>query len=703
MMLRSDAPDLAPDKLYALWAGLTRELGNVFDAHGVCAAAAYEIAVLSGNTVVVGLSDQQGAYYDVWLCPPNGDITQTRWSHENASLDALLAGGDNGAAIWQSKYDLPAAEVMRSELWLQAREAVLMVSLPNPPTADNLVPAGALALLDPPADSWLTAENIAPLAQHITTFLERAVLRQKAMQQEVEFDLVYSLTFLLSQTLNLDRIFSAIIDPVRRMLNVETVSIGLVDPISAEILFVDALLGPEFQHLPQVRLQRGQGIAGWVAEHREPLIVNNVYKDRRFFARIDSKSGFRTHSILCVPLAVEEQVIGVLEAINKRSGDFSDSDLRLVQAITGPLAAAIQNAWLHADVLAEKRRVETIFANMSEGMLTVNAEGWVTAANDAFLTLSRNEEGDLTGQPAEEVVVIDAAGGFAAFMQQVMQATDSETPQLAGNLQQKNREWVPVLISGAPIQDEEGQISEAIYVFSDLRQIREVERMRDDFFHNIIHELRTPLATILMYARLLREGKARNDQPKADRFLGVIERESDRLQHMVRQMLQVVKLDARELQRSSGQVSLNQIFEEMLPPLADRATEKGLSFRQRIPPSLPPVNGDREMLYMIFKNLVENAIKFSLSGTIAVSGTVDGQMIQIEVQDEGIGIPTESIPNLFKRFYRTQRAVERGIAGTGLGLYMVMEGIDKHNGTLAVESVEGEGSTFTVRLPIAEE
>ena len=703
MMLRSDAPDLAPDKLYALWAGLTRELGNVFDAHGVCAAAAYEIAVLSGNTVVVGLSDQQGAYYDVWLCPPNGDITQTRWSHENASLDALLAGGDNGAAIWQSKYDLPAAEVMRSELWLQAREAVLMVSLPNPPTADNLVPAGALALLDPPADSWLTAENIAPLAQHITTFLERAVLRQKAMQQEVEFDLVYSLTFLLSQTLNLDRIFSAIIDPVRRMLNVETVSIGLVDPISAEILFVDALLGPEFQHLPQVRLQRGQGIAGWVAEHREPLIVNNVYKDHRFFARIDSKSGFRTHSILCVPLAVEEQVIGVLEAINKRSGDFSDSDLRLVQAITGPLAAAIQNAWLHADVLAEKRRVETIFANMSEGMLTVNAEGWVTAANDAFLTLSRNEEGDLTGQPAEEVVVIDAAGGFAAFMQQVMQATDSETPQLAGNLQQKNREWIPVLLSGAPIQDEEGQISEAIYVFSDLRQIREVERMRDDFFHNIIHELRTPLATILMYARLLREGKARNDQPKADRFLGVIERESDRLQHMVRQMLQVVKLDARELQRSSGQVSLNQIFEEMLPPLADRATEKGLSFRQRIPPSLPPVNGDREMLYMIFKNLVENAIKFSLSGTIAVSGTVDGQMIQIEVQDEGIGIPTESIPNLFKRFYRTQRAVERGIAGTGLGLYMVMEGIDKHNGTLAVESVEGEGSTFTVRLPIAEE
>lgn len=699
-MLNSDVATKTTGRIYALWERLTHELGEVFDAHGVCAAAAYEIAVMSGNTVVVGLSDPHEKYYDVWLCPPNGDITQTRWPHENASFDTLLA---NGEAVWQPKYDLPAGEVMRSELWLQAREAVLAVPLPRPTSANTLVSAGALALLDPPPDSWITRENIGPLARHITTFLDRALLHQKAMQQEVEFDLVYSLTYMLTQTLNLDRIFSAITDPVRRMLNVDTVSIGLVDPVTAEIIFVDAFLGPEFQHITQVRLRPGQGIAGWVAENGKPLIVNNVYKDSRFFASVDSKSGFRTHSILCVPLEVEERVIGVLEAINKRNGDFSDYDLRLLQALTGPLAAAIQNAWLHADVLAEKRRVETIFASMSEGMLTVNAEGWVTAANDAFLTLSRNKGGDLTGKPAEKVVVIDTERGFSAFVEQVLRATGGETPQIAANLKQNDQEWVPVLISGAPIQDDEGFISETIYVFSDLRQIREVERMRDDFFHNIIHELRTPLATILMYARLLREGKARNDQVKADRFLGVIERESDRLQRMVRQMLQVAKLNARELRRSSERVNLNQLFDEMLPPLADRATEKGLAFSRRIPQSLPPVTGDQEMLYMIFKNLVENAIKFTLSGTVTVRGSMEEQMIAIAIQDEGIGIPDESMPNLFKRFYRTKSAVERGIAGTGLGLYMVREGIEKHNGTLAVESVEGEGSTFTVRLPIAEE
>ncbi|MBK7178093.1 MAG: HAMP domain-containing histidine kinase [Chloroflexi bacterium] len=260
---------------------------------------------------------------------------------------------------------------------------------------------------------------------------------------------------------------------------------------------------------------------------------------------------------------------------------------------------------------------------------------------------------------------------------------------------------MPVLISGAIIPDVVGQVREIIFVFSDLRQIREVERMRDDFFHGIIHELRTPLATILMYARLLREGKA-PEKEKADRFLGVIERESDRLQKMVRQMLQVAKLEARELQRSPEPVELNPLFEEMLPPLADQATEKGLAFSQRIEPGLPPVQGNRDTMYLIFKNLIDNATKFTMSGTIRVDAYHKAGWVYVVVKDQGIGIPKESLPNLFGRFFRAQTAVERGIAGTGLGLYMVKESVEHYKGTIDVSSAEGKGSTFTVRFPIVD-
>jgi len=259
-----------------------------------------------------------------------------------------------------------------------------------------------------------------------------------------------------------------------------------------------------------------------------------------------------------------------------------------------------------------------------------------------------------------------------------------------------------VLISGAPIQDDKGQVNEMIFVFSDLRQIREVERMRDDFFHGIVHELRTPLATILMYARMLRSGKA-SDPEKANRFLGVIERESDRLQKMVRQMLMLAKLEAREWQRSSEIVELNSIFDEMLPPLADTATEKGLVFRQKVEPDLPPVRGDKETYYLIFKNLVDNAVKFTLSGTVGFDAWAKDGKVYVRVKDQGIGIPKLAIPNLFKRFYRTQTAVERGIAGTGLGLYMVKESVENFDGMITVDSEEGKGTTFTVSLPATED
>jgi signal transduction histidine kinase/putative methionine-R-sulfoxide reductase with GAF domain len=687
----------ATGEILLLWQRLTSELAGVYDAHGVCAAAADEIARLTGATTVVALRDLLNPYYDVWVTDANGRTEQARWDGDQAVSLARLVAGDQ--VVRQEKLKLDAGELIHSELWLLARECLLFAPISGPGNPSQVTPPGAICLMDPKPDCPLNESTIQSLAAFITVVLDRAFLRRRSDQQTIEFGIVSDISYSTSSTLHLEEIFYQVADAVRRTLNAESISIGLMDPVSGEIVFVDTLMGPLFRDLPPIRLKPGQGIGGWVAEHGAPLIVNNAYADQRFFTKVDRDSGFQTHSILCVPLQVESRVIGILEAINKQNGHFNEDDLRLLQAISGPLAVAIENARLHTDVLSEKRRIETIFASMSEGMLTVNKEGWVTAANESLLTLLQRKADQLAGQPASEIIETTPAH-FRDFMENVL-AAKQESPQLACELKQGNDEYVPILISGTPIVDEEDNVLEAIFVFSDLRQIREVERMRDDFFNNIIHELRTPLATILMYARLLREGKARNDGAKADRFLGVIERESDRLQRMVRQMLQLVKLEAREIQRSSEIVNLKNLFDQILPPLADQATEKGLAFSQRLATSLPDVIGSEETLYIVFKNLVENAIKFTFTGTVRVEANVKGGMISVQISDEGIGIPEHARPNLFKRFYRTQTAVERGIAGTGLGLYMVKEGVEKHNGTIDVKSTEGKGTTFIVRLPVA--
>ena len=680
-------------RVHTIWRDLTRRLDNILDAHTVSAVAAYAIATQSETTTLVALSSPSAAYYDVWICDPAGEIQQARWPGDRASFDPWL---DAAAALRQQKFGLPAGTVMNSELWRLARESVLGLPLAVTP-GRGATTAGMLCLMDPDDSCPLDEETLEDLGVLLHTFLERAGLSRRSIQQEIEFAVVHDISYSLTASLNLDNIFQQLSDRIRRTLNVEHLSIALEDPTTGDLVFANVLMGPLFEGIPPVRLRPGQGIVGWVAENAEPLIVNDVYTDKRFFAQVDSDSGFRTDSILAVPLKVEQRVIGVIEAINKETGNFNDNDLRLLEAISAPLAVAIENARLHSDVVAEKRRVETFFASMSEGLMTLNAERTVTMVNEAFLSMLRWKAGDVVGRPVDDVVSL-TRGDLDEFLERVY--AGDEYPQFTCDMRVGNTDTLPVLLGGAVIHDAEGAATEAIVTFSDLTQIREFERMRDDFFANIIHELRTPLATILMYARLLRQGRAGDDPSRADRFLGVIERESDRLQTMVRQMLQIARRETREFQRSKAPVNLGDVLDQLLPTMADQATEKGLAFNQRVPDAFPRVVGDIDTLYLVFKNLLENAIKFTPAGVIRFEAIEEGSNIYLRVKDQGIGIPEEARERIFTRFYRSQRAVERGIAGTGLGLYMVKEAVEWLGGTIDVESVDGSGTTFTVCLPV---
>ncbi len=682
--------------LFAMWQDILGDLQDVFDVHFVCASFSYHVAKHTGTRALVAVADSESKSYDLWLTDPAGITSQHRWAREEAGLDPLL---DYTRPVILDKLELPAAAIISGRLWLEAHRQIVVAPLIQDERPSQAFPPTILILIDPPETPSFDVAIMQPIVDLMRVFLDRAALRQEVDHRTVEFAVITDISHALSATLNVQQIYQLLTGPIRRTLNVETLSIGLIDSVSGDIVFVDTLMGPMFERLPPVRLKRGQGIAGWVAEHQEPVIINNAYSDTRFFSGVDRRSGFRTDSMICIPLKVDERTIGVLQAINRQFGKFTDHDVQLMQGLSGPLAAAIENANLHADVLAEKRRIETLFASMSEGLVTVNRDGIITRANSAFTSLLFDATGAAEGCPLRDLVRTKK-GNIDDLINRIL-STSEESVQLAADIPRPDGRPLPVLISGAPVQDETGTAAEAILVFSDLTQIREVERMRDDLFHGIVHELRTPLATILMYSRLLREGKARQ-QDKAERFLGVIERESDRLQRMVRQMLDLARLETRELQRSPEPVLINSLFDETLPPLAERAVEKGLLFRQRIQPDLPPVMGSIDVYDMALKNLLDNAIKFTPSGSVQIAAWSDDQEVTIEVSDEGIGIPAEAMNNLFKRFYRTQTAVERGIAGTGLGLYMVKENLRSYNGQIAVQSTLGKGSTFTIRLPIAQ-
>ncbi len=686
-------PQLSHDT-FTLWQDVLGDLRDVFDLHYVCANFSLHVARHMDCRALVALSGGDGRFYDLWISEPDGSAVQERWPATEAGLDGLLAGG---RSISLDKLERPASEVISSRLWLQTHRRLVVTPVVTGERPYSPHPPAVLALIDPPESDGANLRMAEQIGDLLRLFLDRAALKEAADRHAVEFAVVSDISQALSATLNAQEIYQLLTGPIRQTLNVETLSIGLVEAITGDIVFVENLMGPMFERLPPVRLSRGQGIAGWVAEHKEPVTINNAYSDKRFFSDVDRSSGFRTRSMICIPLTVDDRTIGVLQAINRLYGEFTEHDLQLMQSLGGPLAAAIENANLHTELRAESRRLETLFDHIVEGLVAINLDGFISRANGAISVLLGEDETGMIGSSINDRLHT-RHGELDSLVSLVFKSTGDML--LTADLLRPDGRVIPVMVSGAAVVDEAGDADEAILIFSDVTQLREVERMRDDLFQGIIQELRTPLATILMYSRLLRQGKARQPD-KAERFLGVIERESDRLQRMIRQMLDMAKMDAREIRRGPGIVELYPIFQEVLPAYAERAVQKGLLFRQRIAPDLPPVMGNTAAIELTLKNLLDNAIKFSPSGNVQISVKREDNNVVIEISDEGIGIPPQSMPNMFKRFYRTQTSIERGVAGSGLGLYVVKESLKHYNGEISVQSTLGEGSVFTVRLPIA--
>jgi two-component system phosphate regulon sensor histidine kinase PhoR len=450
-----------------------------------------------------------------------------------------------------------------------------------------------------------------------------------------------------------------------------------------------------------VRLKLGQGVAGWVAMTGQPLNVPDAYRDPRFFQGVDEASGFVTQSILCVPLTADGKVIGVLEAVNKHQGQFTAADERLLSALSSSAAIAIHKAHLHQNVVDEKRRMDAIIASMGEGLMTIAVDGRITTINPTLLGMIGTAPGEIpVGLDCRSVIGTEPAVLTEMLEEMAAHAGDRQAYQAPCDILRADGSRLPVLVSGGATTGPDGLASEIVVVFSDVCQLREIERMKDDFVANVTHELRTPLATILLYARLLRSGRTKGDPEREARYLGIIEQQSDQLQKLVRKILDLARMEATRSRSPHLPFRLQTLCAEVLPPLVNLAQAKGLTVQVRIPEHLPAISGDAEAMRLVLANLMDNAIKFTPQGKISVSARRRGDTVQLTVSDEGIGINPESVPHLFQRFYRTQTAVERGIGGTGLGLALVKEAVETLGGSIALRSQAGKGTVLAVRLPV---
>ena len=240
-------------------------------------------------------------------------------------------------------------------------------------------------------------------------------------------------------------------------------------------------------------------------------------------------------------------------------------------------------------------------------------------------------------------------------------------------------------------------------VFKDQSEARRIDRMRADFIANASHELRTPLASIAGFVETLR-GPAKNDAAARDHFLQIMQNQTSRMARLIDDLLSLSRLEMKPYFRPGTKVDLRETLQSVIDSLSPRAVEAGVDVETNLSGGPFEIAGDRDEIFQVFENLLENAIKYGQSGRkviVSIRQEDDAGRSEIEVgfRDFGPGIAEEHIPRVTERFYRVDVEASRAQKGTGLGLAIVKHILTRHNARLSIKSEVGHGATFTVHFP----
>jgi two-component system phosphate regulon sensor histidine kinase PhoR len=360
----------------------------------------------------------------------------------------------------------------------------------------------------------------------------------------------------------------------------------------------------------------------------------------------------------------------------------------------GRLAAALNQLaqklrQLSSGLGEEAARRESILSGMQEGLLAVDERLNVIFCNDSLARLLGVSAAAARLMPAE-YLLRDRPLGEMLRRALISGESSRQTLQLTA-IPGRTFE---ALVSPLSAVSRSG----AIAIFHDITDLERLERVRRDFVANVSHELRTPLTAIRGYAETLLEG-ALDDPRNNRRFLEIIQANAVRLTSIASDLLTLAELE-HEPPVELGPVPIRAVIENALRTLEAEARMRGLKLRLDELPDAE-VMGEKVRLEQAFVNLVSNAVKFNRpGGEVHVSARRDGNSLRITVRDTGIGIAPEHLSRIFERFYRVDKARSRDLGGTGLGLSIVRHVVERVGGSIAVESRLGEGSAFTVTLPL---
>ncbi len=344
--------------------------------------------------------------------------------------------------------------------------------------------------------------------------------------------------------------------------------------------------------------------------------------------------------------------------------------------------------------------IQSVLDNMTSGILMIDVKGNIAVINPAAEGMLKVNSEQVLGKSYMDMK-----------QQYELSKVLKEGISLRIAIHEERTLYYPdekmIRIDGVPMLDEEGSYKGILFLLQDISAIRRLENMRSEFVANVSHELKTPIAAVKGFAETLLGGGV-TDEKTARSFLQIIYDESERLNRLISDILDLSKIESKRIPMDYSPVHLTSFFTSVMETITTMADKKGISLQTEIPDELF-IEADEDKLKQIFLNLLSNAINYTQEGgqvKVIVRHIEHDQgedRIQFIVSDTGLGIPKKDLPRIFERFYRVDKARSRGSGGTGLGLSIVKHLVDLHKGQLSVDSELNIGSSFTVELPLLQE
>ncbi len=353
-----------------------------------------------------------------------------------------------------------------------------------------------------------------------------------------------------------------------------------------------------------------------------------------------------------------------------------------------------ENSDLRHQRTGQLAQLEATLGNLREAVLIVDDANYIHLANRAVREIFPGAR-DLVNLRLELIV---RSAPFLDYVRETRAGKPLPRQEFEIVDRQKTH-WIEA--SGAPIPSPDRKSQWALFVIHDITNQRNLERVRRDFVANASHELRTPLSIIKGYVETLVDGHLTMAEEDRDKFLKTIQRHSERLQAIIDDLLVLSRLESATPGIKLVPVDLTAFFRNLVDDYRQRPTAAGHEIFIETASDLGTIAADPEKLAQVFGNLLDNALKYTAKGTrLEVGGVCVGTNdVECFVKDDGAGIPSADLPQIFERFYRLEKGRSRETGGTGLGLSIVKHIVQMHGGKVWAESREGEGLTIRMRVP----